>query len=364
MPESSSSHCTPHQPGSPSFSSFPNSIPPGPAVPCDCSHNPSPLCPLSPGLPDNFTNVSFAVPPRCHPRPIELSHMDDIITTWGAYTTLEDVRASPFYARVEIPVNPRHYEQWRNNPVSGSNVEGAAPPGHFRDTFTLYAVLPIPVRYLSQMSSPQLQYLSSSLWDEYYDERQRFRTGDSADPDYEESVERMMATISRIQRICEQRVDEAVDSGLSSWSRLSDIAGTLSAFEGDWAYAHHANKVRSRDTRHTSDISCCGVESAFYEAPLYPSSSHAEGTGSTAGARPGHDAPRHSFDSGYSERDEHEDEPRVAAAEAHDVGGSSQSEATLVSVDYVKVDNNGESSGGPAGTVPEANKSTLYSTAC
>jgi hypothetical protein len=172
--------------------------------------------------------------------------MDNIITYWGTYTSLAAVQASPFYARIEIPVNPRHFEQWRNDVFAlPGRYHVKLPEVLTKAVFTLHAVLPIPARYLMQMSTLQLQYLVECMCDEDYDERRRALRGGDVGDDYVESVERKLTTLVRIEGVCEQRVGEAVEG----WSGLEAIQSEVMAFEESWYWDRRAIRNREADVR-------------------------------------------------------------------------------------------------------------------
>ncbi|KAL5433789.1 hypothetical protein PMIN05_008153 [Paraphaeosphaeria minitans] len=169
------------------------------------------------------------------PAPLEvLGHMDDIVTYWGAYNTLARVVASPFYARVEIPVNPRHFEQWRNDVFSPPSLYHAMLPEVLsKATFTLHAVHPVPIRYLAQMSSLHLEYLARSMYDDQYEERNNTPKGDASDNDHVERLKRTYTTFGRISLIYETRFDERVEDSLSLQNMSDAIERMLTAFEKD-----------------------------------------------------------------------------------------------------------------------------------
>lgn len=160
--------------------------------------------------------------------------MNDITTYWGAYTTLAEVQASPFYVRVEIPVNPRHFEQWRNDVLSPPSLHhGMLPEALSKVAFTLHAVLPIPIRYLTQMSSLQLEYFARYLYDDQYEERKHSLRSDDPGEDYLEKLQRTYTTLQRIRVVYERRFDERVEDS-SSHKKLSDaVEDMLRALEED-----------------------------------------------------------------------------------------------------------------------------------
>ncbi|KAF2448870.1 hypothetical protein P171DRAFT_481910 [Karstenula rhodostoma CBS 690.94] len=180
---------------------------------------------------------SFVGDSNSGPRPVPpeiLGHMDDITTYWGAYTTLAEVQASPFYARIEIPVNPRHFEQWRSDVLSPPSLHHEMlPEALSKATFTLHAVLPIPMRYLTQMSSLQLEYFARSLHDDQYEERKHSLKGGTIGDDYIDRLKRTFTTLQRIRIVYEMRFDERVENS-SSLQKMSDaVEDMCRAFEAD-----------------------------------------------------------------------------------------------------------------------------------
>lgn len=160
--------------------------------------------------------------------------MNDIITYWGAYTSLAAVVSSPYYTRVEIPVNPRHFEQWRDDVFSSPSLNQAMlPEAIAKATFTLHAVLPPPTRYLAQMSSLQLDYLARSLYDDQYEERKNILGGDDHSEDHMERLKRTYTTLTRIRLVYQARLNESAGDRLSLedlWEAIEDI---LLAFDED-----------------------------------------------------------------------------------------------------------------------------------
>jgi len=116
----------------------------------------------------------------------------DITTAWGSLTTPEQVQASPYYTRIQIPVNPQLTEAWRINSVEKDWT------GHSTcdvSTFTLHAAHPIPMRYLRQLSPPQLRYLGEYLLDD-----------NSEDDRADDLYVKVAQTIVRIDDLLEHRV--------------------------------------------------------------------------------------------------------------------------------------------------------------
>ncbi|KAL5380670.1 hypothetical protein DPSP01_007731 [Paraphaeosphaeria sporulosa] len=166
--------------------------------------------------------------------PEVFGHMDNIITYWGPYTTLAGVVASPFYARVEIPVNPRHFEQWRNDVFPHPSLyHEMLPEVLSKATFTLYAVLPVPVRYLAQLSSLHLEYLARSLYDHQYEEGKNTLKDDASGDNYAERLKRTYTTLGRISLVYETRLNERADDGLTPQNMSDAIEDMLTAFEND-----------------------------------------------------------------------------------------------------------------------------------
>jgi hypothetical protein len=202
-----------------------------------------PDSPLRPP-PPKFQNAN-AAPPEV------LGPMDDIVTYWGPYTTLSELQASPFYARIEIPVNPLHFEQRRNDIFSPRSLYHAILPEALAGAiFTLHAVLPIPARYLNQMSTLQLQHLVVCMCDVEYDEFARVLAGNTIRRDYLERVERMITTLGRIERVCGQRVGE----GGEDRSALNKIRVSVVAFEEYWQWVLRVVLDREADARGGSSI--------------------------------------------------------------------------------------------------------------
>ncbi|KAF1967470.1 hypothetical protein BU23DRAFT_659077 [Bimuria novae-zelandiae CBS 107.79] len=121
-------------------------------------------------------------PPFSTTRSQELTHMNDIVTLWGPYTTVEAVLAAPSYTRVEIPVNPRQHEQWRNNIVH-----------------------PYPYNTSNSPSPTPSPSEDISTWEV----RRDFGTAHEWEGE-EDILERLGETLKRIWGVFDQRVEDAI----------------------------------------------------------------------------------------------------------------------------------------------------------
>jgi len=104
----------------------------------------------------------------------DFDHERVIIASWGQYQTLDQMRASPFYSCIRLPIfsdtmsapplfpdpSPSHeYAMVRQNVASFESRDVHADQGQAEQYVTLHAVHPIPTRYLRSLAQDQLEFL-------------------------------------------------------------------------------------------------------------------------------------------------------------------------------------------------------------
>jgi hypothetical protein len=172
---------------------------------------------------------------------------NDIITTWGEYTTPEAVQASPYYTPIPIPVNPRHAQQWRNN--ASINSPHFLPPSSA--TFMLHAVHPITRRFLDQMSEDHLRYAAHYLFEEHQE------TFIDSDPEW---WFRVSHTIERINDVLVERSGVALSQSLRNdinviyWRSVDLIAERLERPQEDEGSESFSGYV-SQESEEFEDVS-------------------------------------------------------------------------------------------------------------
>lgn len=218
-------------------------------------------------------------PPHRH---VEIDHMDDINTYWGGMITLTQLMASPSYESIAIPVNPRQQEQWRINSTGRRNTRNPRSTA----VFLLRAVHPIPTRYISHMSTPQLEYLLTYLSEEHWNVARRFER-DIVELAEWDALESVLETYERIRDVIQQRDLEGLQLGAVSGvehrrpgsgpnpvhGEHGDSARRTSLHEETRTWSRHQSRpVYEHATFDRSrDISSVTTEERWNTSPIPPS---------------------------------------------------------------------------------------------
>ncbi|KAF1937005.1 hypothetical protein EJ02DRAFT_470028 [Clathrospora elynae] len=122
-----------------------------------------------------------ALSPRLHPFLLrefaaEPEHCNTIITYWGQYQTLAQVRASPYYMRIELPpscdsmAEDESHQQQHNIsdlviviPEDFTAADDVSKREAAKKNFMMHAVHPIPRYYLRSLAHSQLEFLNGYL---------------------------------------------------------------------------------------------------------------------------------------------------------------------------------------------------------
>ncbi|KAI4937875.1 hypothetical protein J4E85_000312 [Alternaria conjuncta] len=82
-------------------------------------------------------------------------HERVIIASWGRYQTLNQMRASPYYVCIRLPISSGTMFAPPLFPEPSPSRENAMPEQYV----TLHAVHPVPTRYLRSLAQDQLEFL-------------------------------------------------------------------------------------------------------------------------------------------------------------------------------------------------------------
>ena len=132
--------------------------------------------PESPALPSAALGATPGARQTAHEAdpPQNLDHERVIIASWGQYQTLSQMRASPYYTCIRLPISSdtmfapplfpdppssRECTIVRQSTASFESRDVHADQEQLEQYVTLHAVHPIPTRYLRSLAQDQLEFL-------------------------------------------------------------------------------------------------------------------------------------------------------------------------------------------------------------